>query len=154
MVKIKTFESELSYFMRICSAREYCDSDIRRKCLTRELDPKQVEDVLNYLHKENFLSEERYACAFARDKSQISGWGATKISYHLRMKGLSKEIINIALAQCDSTSTKKRMEQVLSLKWKSLEREQDPRKRKEKLLRYALGRGYSYEEALGFLSSL
>lgn len=146
---------ELAYFMRICSMREYCDSDIRRKCVLRGLGAEETEQVLETLHREKFLDETRYAEAFVRDKARISGWGAMKIASAMRGKALPEAVIKNALRQLDDDSVRdsirERMLQVLAVKWRTLGKEQDPVMRKNKLLRYALGRGYSYEDVKDFL---
>ena len=129
---------------RLCSRREYCVSDIRAK-LMKELDgdTQKVETALNKLKEEKYVDDLRYATAYARDKASISGWGATKIRYMLSAKGVSKEVVSEALNEVDETKASSRLEKLLENKYKSLK--EDP-KWKIKLLRFALGRGYSYDE--------
>ena len=129
---------------RLCSRREYCVSDIRAK-LMKELDgdTQKVETALNKLKEEKYVDDLRYATAYARDKASISGWGATKIRYMLSAKGVSKEAISEALNEVDETKASSRLEKLLENKYKSLK--EDPQW-KIKLLRFALGRGYSYDE--------
>ena len=129
---------------RLCSRREYCVSDIRTK-LMKELegDAQKVEIALNKLKEERYVDDLRYATAYARDKAAISGWGATKIRYMLSAKGVSKEVVSEALNEVDETKASSRLEKLLENKYKSLK---DDPQWKIKLLRFALGRGYSYDE--------
>ena len=129
---------------RLCSRREYCVSDIRAK-LMKELDgdTQKVETALNKLKEEKYVDDLRYATAYARDKAAISGWGATKIRYMLSAKGVSKEVVSEALNEVDEKKASSRLEKLLENKYKSLK--EDPQW-KIKLLRFALGRGYSYDE--------
>ena len=137
-------EKALDKMRRLCSRREYCVSDIRTK-LMKELegDAQKVETALNKLKEERYVDDLRYATAYARDKAAISGWGATKIRYMLSAKGVSKEVVSEALNEVDETKASSRLEKLLENKYKSLK--EDPQW-KIKLLRFALGRGYSYDE--------
>ena len=129
---------------RLCSRREYCVSDIRTK-LMKELegDAQKVETALKKLIEERYVDDLRYATAYARDKASISGWGATKIRYMLSAKGVAKDVISEALNEVDESKAASRLEKLLEHKYKSLK---DDPQWKIKLLRFALGRGYSYDE--------
>ena len=129
---------------RLCSRREYCVSDIRTK-LMKELegDAQKVETALNKLIEERYVDDLRSATAYARDKASISGWGATKIRYVLSAKGVAKDVISEALNEVDESKAASRLEKLLEHKYKSLK---DDPQWKIKLLRFALGRGYSYDE--------
>lgn len=137
-------EKALDKMRRLCSRREYCVSDIRTK-LMKELegDAQKVETALNKLIEERYVDDMRYATAYARDKASISGWGATKIRYMLSAKGVAKDVISEALNEVDESKAASRLEKLLEHKYKSLK---DDPQWKIKLLRFALGRGYSYDE--------
>ena len=137
-------EKALDKMRRLCSRREYCVSDIRSK-LMKELegDVQKVEAALAILQEERYVDDLRYATAYARDKASISGWGAAKIRYMLTGKGVAKDVISEALSEVDESKASSRLEKLLEHKYKSLK--EDPQW-KIKLLRFALGRGYSYDE--------
>ena len=133
----------------LCSRREYCRSDILTKALrSLEGDKVAAEKIVSSLENEGYLSELRYACAFARDKSAISGWGETKIRYMLASKGVPRDIISRALEEIDSSCADARMVKLLENKYRSLK--DDPQCRL-KMLRFGLGRGYDYEQVEGVL---
>ena len=60
--------------------------------------------------------------------------------------GIAPSVIEDALGEIDDVAVRKKLSALMSSKWKSLERESDPFKRKAKLFRYAVGRGYDYEQ--------
>ena len=129
---------------RLCSRREYCVADIRRKLADAlEGDTGAVQEVLDSLIEEKYVDDMRYCEAYAREKSSISGWGEVKIKYMLSAKGISKDIISQALTQIDTQRAASRLEKLLENKYRTLK---DDPGWKLKLLRFALGRGYSYEE--------
>ncbi len=136
----------------LCSRREYCIEDIRQKAL-KSLDGDAVlaAEVVETLVKEKYVDDLRYASAFARDKSSIQGWGEVKIRYMLSAKKIRREVIDQALAEIDHSRASSRLEKLLEAKYRSLRK--DPQCRL-KLLRFALGRGYSYDEVNSLVSQL
>ena len=128
----------------LCSRREYCVADVLKKATDGlEGDRAAAQEVVDVLMTEKYVDDLRYASAFARDKSAIQGWGEVKIRYMLSAKGVPRDIIDKALEEIDQDKADSRLEKLLQNKFKSLK--DDPQVRL-KLLRFALGRGYSYDE--------
>ena len=136
----------------LCSRREYCRQDIMKKVLAAlGGDADEAGRIMDRLVEEKYIDDLRYASAFARDKSSIAGWGATKIRYMLAAKGIDRETIAAALQEVDEGKASDRLEKLLSAKVRSLK--DDPQCRM-KLLRFALGRGYQYDEAAEVIGRL
>lgn len=136
----------------LCSRREYCRADIMKKALTAlDGDVQEAENIVSMLVEERYVDDMRYASAFARDKASIAGWGSVKIRYMLSAKGISKDIINEALQEIDEGKAEARLGKLIENKARALR--DDPQKRL-KLLRFALGRGYEYEEVKHVLDGL
>ena len=136
----------------LCSRREYCVEDIRQKAL-KALDGNAAlaAEVVETLVKEKYVDDLRYASAFARDKSSIQGWGEVKIRYMLSARKVSREVIDQALSEIDTERASSKLQKLLETKYKSLR--EDPQCRL-KLLRFALGRGYSYDEVNDHVNQL
>ena len=134
----------LGRMMRLCAVREYCTADLRRKLSA--LPSAEADEVMDTLCREGYVDDARYARAFARDKSALQGWGSLKIKLALQRKGIGTAAIAAALAEIDAQAAAAKREQVLGAKWKTLQQEPDPARREAKFFRYALGRGYGYEE--------
>ena len=173
----KGYELVLDRMRRLCSRREYCASDIRQKVLrllqsgnvsiSAETDADEfAESVISSLVSDSYLSDLRYSIAFARDKSSLSGWGATKIRYALAAKGIDSETISSALAEIDADKASDRLAKLLAVKYKSLissaGRSSFPAQDdasaayqlRQKLVRFALGRGYSYDDISSAIDAL
>ena len=116
-----------------------------------EGDRAAAQEVVDVLISEKYVDDLRYASAYARDKSAIQGWGEVKIRYMLSAKGVSRSVIDEALKEIDQDKADSRLEKLLQNKLKSLK--DDPQVRL-KLLRFALGRGYSYDEVNDVVNSL
>lgn len=141
----------LDNLRRQCSRREYCTADVMKKAeKALEGDVEQACEVVRILVEERYVDDLRYASAFARDKSSISGWGGSKIRYMLSAKGIPKDIISQALDEIDMQKAGNRMEKLLENKSRSLK---DDPQWKLKLIRFALGRGYSYDDVNDFLKN-
>lgn len=129
---------------RLCSRREYCRSDVMKKAMDAlDGDRNAAEQVVQTLMDERYVDDLRYAAAFARDKASLAGWGEVKIRYMLGAKGISKDVIDRALEEIDAGKAQTRLEKLLETKFKVLK--DDPQCRL-KMLRFALGRGYAYDE--------
>ena len=137
-------EKVLDRMRNLCSRREYCRADIMKKAMSAlDGDREKAEKVIEILVAEKYIDELRYASAFARDKASISGWGGAKIRYMLSAKGIAKDIIAEALEEIDDAKASDRLVRLLENKYKTLK---DDPQWKLKLLRFALGRGYTYDE--------
>lgn len=149
----------LNRLMKQCSRREYCSSAIYKKAcealagkspegyslpVTEEIQVEAARIVAK-LVSDGFISDRRYAEAYAREKAEISGWGPIKIKMNLAAQGLPKDIIEESLdGAFSSGAAHKKALKVISVKRKALG---DDPQWKIKLLRFALSRGYSYEDA-------
>ena len=128
----------------LCSRREYCCADILKKAKDAlDGDVQAAHEVLDSLVKDKYVDDLRYASAYARDKASIQGWGDVKIKYMLSAKGVASSVISEALQEIDRDKSSSRLQKLLENKIRSLK--DDPQCRL-KLLRFALGRGYSYDE--------
>ena len=145
-------EKVLDRMRNLCSRREYCRADIMKKAMSAlDGDREKAEKVIEILVAEKYIDELRYASAFARDKSSISGWGETKIRYMLSSKGVPREVIDKALEEIDKSKAMTRLEKLMENKYRSLK--DDPQCRL-KMLRFGLGRGYGYDEVSEVLEFL
>lgn len=173
----KGYDLVLDRMRRLCSRREYSASDIRQKVLrmlqsgnvsiSARTDADEVaESVINSLVSDSYLSDLRYSIAFARDKSSLSGWGTTKIRYALAAKGIDSETISSALAEIDADKASDRLAKLLAVKYKSLvssagrssfsalDDASAAYQLRQKLVRFALGRGYSYDDISSAIDAL
>lgn len=134
----------LSRMQAQCSRRECCSSDIYRKALKAlEEDGETANAVLDSLKADGFVDDFRYASAFAREKSSLNGWGRIKIACALAAKGIDRATIDRAFEETDSEAACRKLDSLLASKARALSG--DPQRRL-KLIRFALGRGYTYDD--------
>ena len=136
-------EQVLAYLQNLCVKRECCSSEILKKAeKALEGDCAAAQQMLESLVSDRFVDDARYAAAFAREKSSLTGWGPNKIRYALMMKGISKADVAAALEETDPEASSAKLEKLVEAKKRSLEG--DPYI-KFKLIKYALSRGYEYD---------
>ena len=128
----------------LCARSEQCSADIYQKAMKAlDWDSKASQKIVDSLVEDGYVDDSRYACAFARDKAQLTGWGPVKITYALRGKGIGKEAIASALAEIDEEKASAKLNSLLIAKFRTLQGESDAKLR---LLKYALTRGYEYSQ--------
>lgn len=129
---------------RQCSRCEYSRADVMTKALKAlEFNRDAAREVVDSLVESGYVDDLRYAAAFAREKSSLTGWGPVKIRMALSSKGIQRDILDSALAEIDSSRASARLEKLMESKWRTLKGDPEARL---KLLKYALGRGYGYDE--------
>lgn len=151
----------LGRMMALCSKREYCEADIRKKLSASAGKPEDMPDpetwpvtcdeIVMALKNGGFIDDSRYARAFARDKSSISGWGKVKIKHGLIAKGIGRAVADEALSEIEGNPGLDRLARALEARYDRLK---DDPYAKFRLLRYALGRGYEYDEIKGIVDDI
>ena len=85
------YKKALNLAASLCSKKEYCCDDIRKKLLAWEIAPEDCSRILDFLQKNKFIDEARFASFYARDKFRFNRWGVQKIGLMLRQKGISDQ---------------------------------------------------------------
>ena len=133
-----------------CAYQERSQQEVRDKLYSYGLYGAEVEDLIARLISGQFLNEERFAMAFAGGKFRQLGWGKVKIRQALKVKKVSDYCIRKSLESIDDKDYLSRLGELLEKKQKEV-REKDPFKRRYKLFRYAISRGYETELVSDFL---
>lgn len=141
MPEDELFKTNLARAMALCSGREYCSADITNKLQGWGLSADNTARVIDILIIEKFIDDNRYASAFVRDKFNSARWGKTKISAHLKAKGIPADIISSALASIDSDLYRKTLADLL-LAHRKFIKAKNQYDLKGKLWRFGISRGF------------
>lgn len=149
----KTSAEALQSLMRLCSRAEKSSGDALRLMHRWGVPEAEQQGVLDKLITQRFIDDRRYAEAYVREKSQLSGWGTRKIAMQLRQKGVDKGIITEVLAALDDDDMRQRLRERLERKLRTTKAatEYDLR---GKLLRHALSAGYDYDITVEIIDEL
>ncbi len=137
--------SALKKMLHYCNYQDRCKKEIYDKLKSFELDDADKNFIIDFLQDEGFINDERYCRLYVKSKLNIKKWGVNKIKMSLINKGVDKEIIDNILSEIDEDIYKEEL--VNLLKNKKIN-ETDPYKRKAKLVRYAVSKGYSLSDVL------
>lgn len=134
-------ERALERLEALCSRSEHCSSELVAKMRTWKLSPDDIEAVIYSLRRRQFVDDSRFARAFVRDKYRFNRWGRIKIRMELSAKKISAELIDEAMEEIDENVYQERLESLLASKINRIH-DDDPRIRRQKILRAAVSRGY------------
>lgn len=121
------------------------EMELKRKLLQKGYRPESVESALEKLKELGYLDDAAYAKLYA--EYRIERESASKITMGLLKKGVSKQAIRDALADLGDEGESASLAGAKTAAEKKLARmgDLDIRKRKEKLMMFLMGRGYSYD---------
>lgn len=125
----------------LCSKSEKCTSEILEKLRLLGLSSDESEPVIKKLVAEKFLDDERYARAYIRDKFRMNHWGKQKIAYMLHSKKISPEIQELAFEEIENEDYSDELRKLLTDKVRTI-KAKDQYDKRNKLMRFALGRGF------------
>lgn len=141
---ILTPEKALYRVQALCARQERCSNDIRLKLKRWQLSENDIDKIIKQLIIDNFINDERYAKMFVRDKSKFNKWGQLKITYTLKSKHFSEDIIREALCEIDHSNDESTLKEILSRKMKGI-KAKTSYDLKTKLIRFGISRGFDYE---------
>ncbi len=135
-----------------CAYQERCQQEVRDKLFEWGLPSVEVEDVIADLILDSFINEERFTKAYVSGKFRLKGWGKIKINRALKQKRIPTRLIQDNLKAIDPEEYYRTLIVLLEKKAGVLQ-ESDTYKRKNKLLQYALGKGYEQDLIFEILSN-
>ncbi|WP_165025476.1 regulatory protein RecX [Dysgonomonas sp. ZJ279] len=136
-----------------CSKAERCEFDVRKKLMLWELEEDAIGRVIKRLKDEKFLSDERFCNSFINDKMRFNKWGKTKIIFELKKRKIAESIYKPILEELSNDDFEQQLIHILSVKIKSVKAKDDYEK-KTKLIRFALGRGFSMDLAIKCINKI
>jgi regulatory protein len=84
-----------------CAYQERCTHEVLAKLSSWGQSQQVAAEIIGLLIAENFLSDKRFALAYARDKFRFNAWGRVRIRLELKMRQIAPELIEAALESLD-----------------------------------------------------
>lgn len=138
---------------QLCAKAEHSTGELRRKLVQWGIDPQQAEEIIDNLRQRRFVDDARFARAYVLDKYRFGSWGRRKIMLGLYQKSVDAQVALKALDVIDNTEYIRRLAAVLRSKAGQLH-ETDSFESRQKLLRYAVGRGFEIDLAKRVIDKL
>ncbi len=153
--RVLTPEEALQRAASYCVKAERCIRQVRDKLYQWGIRGEDIETIVETLVERQFIDEGRYARAYARDKHRLSSWGTRRIESELRQRGIPSDVVRQAIGELEQEcETSDQLRRLLERRLRTISREVPRRKAWEQLARYALYRGYDYEDIRPLLASL
>jgi len=146
-----SYDRALEKAMRYCSYQERCLQDMEKRFVAWNVKKQDWDKIIDYLIDENFLSETRYIEAYVRGKFNIKKWGKNKIVLGLIQKRISGSKVDEAIKQEIEEEVYLNSIKELIRKKSNLIDEPDSLKKRDKLYRFMLSKGYESELIVKYL---
>ena len=135
---LKEAIQKIEYF---CSYQERCHEEVVAKLRNMKMDSDEIDQIMAHLITSNFLSEERFACSFARGKHRIKHWGKIRITNELKFKKITQSLINKALQEITPEEYLNTFHTLAERHWASM-RETNALKKRKKFCDFLLRKGF------------
>ncbi len=138
---------------RLCSMKECCSFDIRRKLQRMQFADDAVDNIMSLLLKQKYIDDSRFTRSFISDKLRFGKWGKAKIVFTLRQKQIPQETIDQAFEAFSDEVLLQPLKPLLEKKLKSVKGKTE-HERRTKAIRFALGRGFTMMDILECLGEM
>jgi len=129
---------------QLCARSEHCQWELLEKMRCWEMSEEAQARVMQRLVSERYVDDERYARAFVRDKVRYNKWGRRKVEQGLWLKHIDEDIRERVLDEVDDEEYLSVLRPLLRQKRRSTRAASDY-ELNQKLVRFALGRGFTYD---------
>ena len=143
-MKEKTEHDAYLQLAALCAQAEHCQQEMRDKMKRWGIDAATQDRIVARLIKERYVDDERYARAFVMDKIRYNKWGRRKVQQGLWLKHIDDDIQERVLSEVDDSEYLDVLRPLLKQKVRSIRAENDY-ERTQKLVRFALGRGFTFD---------
>lgn len=138
-------EKALAKLAALCSRAEYCTGDMEDKMRRWGLSGDDIKENISYLVANKYVDNARYCQAFVNDKIAYNHWGRRKIEQALWMKRVPESVSAPILDAVPEEDYINVLKPLIASKSATVKAESDY-ERQMKLMKFALGRGFSIDE--------
>lgn len=129
-----------------CAYQERTQDEVKKRLQKWNVWGEEADEIIAELIVQKYISEERFAKTYAGGKFRMKNWGKLKIKQELNRRGLSEYSIREGMNEIGDEAYRYSLRELLIKKKALLDgKEPDAFKRKQKLARFALGKGYESE---------
>lgn len=137
-------EDALLRLTSLCSTAEHCSHEMIEKMQRWQLADDAQARIIEYLVKEKYIDDERYARFFAKDKIRYNKWGKRKVEQAMWLKHIDGDVQRDVLDDIDDEEYLAVLRPLLKTKRKSVKASSDY-EMNMKLIRFAMGRGFTMD---------
>lgn len=136
----KAYNYAIKYLKNIKTKKDVYDYLIRKGFTDEE-----TSEVCDYIEEVGLVDDDLYVKFFVEDSFRIKNKGARKIVYELKQRGIDDEKIGEAMEEA-SDMEYEALKEAYERKLEATKSETDPYKRKNKIIRFLISRGFDYSD--------
>ena len=129
----------------LCSKREICRYDAYQRLWRWGVEQECHDAIVGQLVLDGFINDMRFARTFIEEKTHINGWGRRKVEQELKRRNIDTMETNSFFDEIDESETLEQLKRLLENKRPTIRASSDY-ERNQKLIRYALSRGYLWKD--------
>lgn len=136
----KAYNYAIKYLKNIKTKKDVYDYLIRKGFTDEE-----TSEVCDYIEEVGLVDDDLYVKFFVEDSFRIKNKGAKKIVYELKQRGIDDDKINEAIEEA-SDMQYDALKEAYERKLEATKSETDEYKRKNKIIRFLISRGFDYSD--------
>lgn len=136
----KAYNYAIKYLKNIKTKKDVYDYLIRKGFTDEE-----TSEVCDYIEEVGLVNDDLYVKFFVEDSFRIKNKGARKIVYELKQRGIDDDKIEEAIEEA-SDMEYEALKEAYERKLEATKSETDPYKRKNKIIRFLISRGFDYSD--------
>ena len=136
----KAYNYAIKYLKNIKTKKDVYDYLIRKGFTDEE-----TSEVCDYIEEVGLVDDDLYVKFFVEDSFRIKNKGARKIVYELKQRGIDDNKINEAIEEA-SDMQYDALKEAYERKLEATKSETDQYKRKNKIIRFLISRGFDYSD--------
>lgn len=136
----KAYNYAIKYLKNIKTKKDVYDYLIRKG-----FSDEETSEVCDYIEEVGLVDDDLYVKFFVEDSFRIKNKGARKIVYELKQRGIDDDKIEAAIEEA-SDMEYEALKEAYEKKLEATKSETDPYKRKNKIIRFLISRGFDYSD--------
>ena len=136
----KAYNYAIKYLKNIKTKKDVYDYLIRKG-----FSDEETSEVCDYIEEIGLVDDDLYVKFFVEDSFRIKNKGARKIVYELKQRGIDDDKIEEAIEEA-SDMEYEALKEAYERKLEATKSETDPYKRKNKIIRFLISRGFDYSD--------
>ena len=150
---MKKIKKEMDYAatkekaLRLLEFRNHSKGELKKKLTIAGANSEDIERVIEFLEEYHLVNDRDYAKRLALDLQNLKKYGVKRIRLELSSRGISQEYIEEAIEELPEIDT----DEFVSMVEKRLKGDL---KNKDKVIRYFLNKGYSFDMIKSAISDI
>lgn len=136
----KAYNYAIKYLKNIKTKKDVYDYLIRKG-----FSDEETSEVCDYIEEVGLVDDDLYVKFFVEDSFRIKNKGARKIVYELKQRGIDDDKIEEAIEEA-SDMEYEALKEAYERKLEATKSETDPYKRKNKIIRFLISKGFDYSD--------